>query len=101
MPMYSKSVAHWEEPLLADKYGPLLSTAGHLPAIVLGLLPFHDTEQFRRDALNLRRSSFALVYSRDDGPGGRVTLNRQVRVHGNIIADESPWMTRVPKPRGQ
>jgi hypothetical protein len=79
MPFYSAAVAHWADDKPADKYGALLSTGGALPAGIIGVLPYHDGEQFQRDAEEIRNAACAMIYTRDDGPGGRVVLNRQVQ----------------------
>lgn len=101
MPLYSRAAANW--PPLPDPsgkphcdspgsmhashacgdhsgYGTFLSTGPPVPIIVAAGLPYQGRECMQRDVHGMQSMLHILQYTRDDGPGGRVTLNRKVRL---------------------
>jgi hypothetical protein len=78
MSVYSRSLAKWDAPTHAEKYGPFLAVVGALPTVCGPQLPFLNGQQLQRDLLHLSQLSAWVVYCRDQGPGGRVVLGPQV-----------------------
>ena len=79
MAMYSSTFTRWNATTAAGRYGAMLSTARALPLIIAALLPFDSGAQLRRDVCGMRQMAGFLVFCRDSGPGGRVTLGAEVR----------------------
>ena len=79
MSVYNRGLAKWDAPKPEHKYGPFLSVVGAVPAVCAAQLPFKSGVQYENDLLGIGRMRGWVVYSRDDGRGGRVTLGPKVR----------------------
>ena len=73
---YSRQNAHWDDP--AKPYGSLLSVSALLPPQLAANIPFQSGEQFQKDVLSLGRGAAFVLYNRDGGEGGCVTLGPDV-----------------------
>lgn len=81
MGAYSPAVAKWDEAQTLQRYGAIMSVARALPLQMASLMPFVSRAQAKDDLLALHRTAGFLVFTRDSGEGGRVTLGPEVRAY--------------------
>lgn len=79
MAVYNRGHAKWDALQPQQRYGPFLSVIGAVPAVCAAQLPFESGAQYENDLLGIGRMRGWVVYCRDDGRGGRVTLGSEVR----------------------
>lgn len=76
-------------------YGTFLSTGTNIPAMLAPGVPFVDRMQLHRDIGSMHGKLHVLQYTRDDGPGGRVKLNCEVRLGlGPVLATHNGSLDR-------